>query len=363
MAAPGLATALAAAATNPSSRPVGTLPATAWTELVVSLGDPGADRTLSVSCRSSGGSRPAATGGTPAGRLDRYRLGPVLGRGGQGTVYAADQLSVERGVAVKILHPGQDPALLLAEARLTARIDHPNVITIHDAGADFLVMERIRGRSLAERLREHGPGPLAGPALAAAVEVLTVVADTVAAAHAQGVVHRDLKPANIMVGDHGAVLVVDWGLAAPLDGRGRARLDPESVCAGTPSYLPPETAVGDGDRIGPASDVFLLGGILYRCLAGRAPFAVDGPASAALGASAACRITPAPADLPGPARLVALAARALDPDPERRGDAAGFAAELRAWRQGAGLEREAVLAGERCRAILADAAADWRALA
>jgi hypothetical protein len=343
---------------------MGSLPATAWTALVVSLGDPGADHTLTASGNgSSGPGSDPAPGPVPTGRLDRYRLGEVLGRGGQGTVFLADQPSVGRQVAVKILHPGQDPALLLAEARLTARIDHPNVITIHDAGADFLVMERIHGESLAEWLRRHGPGPLTGDALAAAMAVLITVADTVAAAHARGVCHRDLKPGNIMVGDHGAVLVLDWGLAAPLDARGRARLDPEGVCAGTPAYLPPEVAVGDPERIGAASDVFLLGGILYRCLAGRAPFAAAGSASAALRASAEGSLDPAPAALAGPPRLIALAVRALDPDPAKRGDAAAFAADLRAWRHNAGLEAESAAAAARCRAILADPVADWRTLA
>ncbi len=343
---------------------MGSLPATAWTALIVSLGDPGADHTLTATASgSSGPSRDHGPGPAPTGRLDRYRLGEVLGRGGQGTVFLAEQPSVGRQVAVKILHPGQDPALLLAEARLTARIDHPNVITIHDAGADFLVMERIRGESLADSLRRLGPGPLAGTALAEAVAVLITVADTVAAAHAQGVCHRDLKPANIMVGDHGAVLVLDWGLAAPLDARGRARLDPDGICAGTPSYLPPEVAVGDAERIGAGSDVFLLGGILYRCLAGRAPFAGAANASVALRASAAGRFDPAPAALAGPARLVALAVRALDQDPDRRGDAAEFAADLRAWRHNAGLEAESAAAAVHCRAILADPVVDWRTLA
>jgi predicted Ser/Thr protein kinase len=280
----------------------------------------------------------------------RYRLLRPLATGGMGVVLVAEQASLNREVAVKIIKPelahGRMLANFIAEARCNANLEHPNIVPVYDAGKNFLVMKRIRGSTLEDLIRKgHGADRL--PDL---VEILLKVCDAVAFAHSKGIIHRDLKPENVMVGEFGEVILMDWGLALavsePPDGIIRA-MSPkarELMCAGTPGCMAPEMARANPDMLSVATDVFLLGAMLYRTLTARFPF--QGKATIEVISQAArndfiavLRVNPR-----APLRLVAVQARAMQADPVNRGTVAEFAAGLRAWLQTAGSEREALAA-------------------
>ena len=265
---------------------------------------------------------------------DRYVLGSMLGRGGTSVVLSAVQRTLSRTVAVKIarydLDSGQRERFR-TEAKCTAWLEHPNIVPVYEAGQNYLVMRRIAGCSLEEEL-------LAGRVdLAAAVEILLKVCDAVAFAHHRGIIHRDIKPENILVGRFGEVVLADWGLAltctppsdgvlrAPLIGSGRA------LCGGTPGYLAPEVALADRASVGYATDVFLLGATLYRCLGDDVPFSGE-DVWQAIGRSAANDWRSLRDRVPLlPARLVALQEQAMDGDPRRRPTVRQFQAGLRDW--------------------------------
>ncbi len=233
----------------------------------------------------------------PAG----YELGDAIGHGGMGVVYRARDLALDREVAVKFLRgryaPGSATAQrFLEEARITARLQHPGIPPVHQVGTllegrPYLAMKLIRGRTLAELLESDGAHPTRW------LGVFEAISQAVGYAHAQGVVHRDLKPANVMVGDHGEVQVMDWGLAkvlgaAPepaihtsnpaetIDHRPEPRPLRESdgsithagSVLGTPQFMPPEQAAGEIDKISERTDVFGLGAVLCVLLTGQPPF-------------------------------------------------------------------------------------------
>jgi eukaryotic-like serine/threonine-protein kinase len=176
---------------------------------------------------------------------ERYRLLEPVGRGGMGIVYRAEDTVLGREVALKIVESGVPD-----EAAITARLEHPGIVPVHDAGVlpdgrPFYAMKLVRGRRLDEWMRSQ-------PALAERLSVFLRICDPVAFAHAHGVIHRDLKPANVMIGSFGEVLVLDWGVAS-------------QEGAGTPGYMPPEKEAT------PQADVFALGRILERLLPDPAP--------------------------------------------------------------------------------------------
>ena len=182
-----------------------------------------------------------------------HELMEEIGRGGMGVVYLARDAQLERHVAVKVLNVTDRD--LLAEARILARLEHPGIVPVHDAGAlpdgrIYYAMKLVQGTRL-DRFSETKP-PL--PEL---LRTFCRVCEPVAFAHSQGVFHRDLKPANIMVGKFGEVLVLDWGLA--LDG----------MTGGTPEFMAPEQA--RGDRVNARSDVYALGKTLAFLLGSGAP--------------------------------------------------------------------------------------------
>jgi serine/threonine protein kinase len=272
----------------------------------------------------------------------RYTAVRALGRGGMGTVYLAHDAVLERDVAIKVAGslPGSDVLArrLRTEARVLARLEHPGIVPIHDAGvlADgrvFYVMKRIDGRTLADVLREPRP-------LAERLRVFERVCEPVAFAHARGLVHRDLKPDNVMVGSFGEVLVLDWGVAKVLGGdvaddpavhhgepSAPGDTEPGTVM-GTPGFMPPEQAAGEAGRVDQRSDVYALGAIMFQLLAGRAPPSGDDP-------------RPAVARLRDvPKRLRAICTKALSPAAaDRYPDAGALAADLARLRAG-----EAVIA-------------------
>ena len=261
----------------------------------------------------------------------RYRLVRRLGRGGMATVYLVEDTALGREAALKVLTDpdpgGRMAARLVAEARLLAGLEHPNLAPVHDVGTlpdgrVFYVMKYVRGARLDAWIASATDRP-------AALRLFVKVCDAVAFAHAHGVVHRDLKPQNIMVGEFGEALVMDWGVAkrisapdAPtlqLDpsGAGAATGTREGTVIGTPAWMAPEQARGDLGQVGPRTDVYALGAILYDLLTGRTPF--SGPADVVLRQVKEDE----PADLrrqdPTIARpLAAIVRRAMAKDPASR---------------------------------------------
>lgn len=226
-----------------------------------------------------------------------YEVLDKLSEGGMGIVYRVEDTSLKREVALKIcraeLKPDAHDTLATAseftnEAFMTARLDHPGVVPIYalakDAdGRPFFAMKRVSGTSWKDLLHpELIPDPARRESVAARardmtwkdhLHVLLKVCDAVAYAHSKAILHRDLKPENIMLGDYGEVYVMDWGLALYFDARNEYRRFPDlkPQLAGTPAYLAPEMVRGEMTALGPATDVYLLGGILYEILTGRPP--------------------------------------------------------------------------------------------
>jgi serine/threonine protein kinase len=207
----------------------------------------------------------------------RYRLVKLLGKGGMGSVYLAHDSQLDRSVALKIplLEEGDRAQVLarfLAEARAAAALNHPNICRIHDVGEvdsiPYLTMAYIEGKPLGEYVQ------LRPPIHRQSAILVRKLALALHEAHQRGVVHRDLKPANIMIDKRGEPSIMDFGLARRA-GKGDARLTQAGEIMGTPAYMSPEQIQGQLDAIGPTTDVYSLGVILYELLAGRLPFTGD----------------------------------------------------------------------------------------
>ncbi|MGE3511450.1 MAG: protein kinase [Vicinamibacterales bacterium] len=216
----------------------------------------------------------------------RFRLGAELGRGGMGIVRLAEDPELGRQLAIKFVREaGTDAAAqFLNEAQITAQLEHPNIVPVHEVGRDVLgrpwiAMKHIEGDSLAKVIEEwklHGKrGALRGEDYSTILGIFNKACDAVAFAHSRGVIHRDIKPANIMVGAYGEVLVVDWGLAKGLGRRDSLRPGTSERIAnaqvtlvgdvfGTPAYMAPEQARGDVDQISERTDIFALGATLFH---------------------------------------------------------------------------------------------------
>jgi serine/threonine-protein kinase len=213
---------------------------------------------------------------TPAPRLTSfgdYEVLEELGRGGMGVVYKARHTKLNRLVALKMILAGdhadaEHTARFLAEARAVARFQHPHIVQIHEIGEHegrpYFSLEFVEGGNLAERLKG---APLSDKEAAQLVEILARAAHH---AHERGIVHRDLKPANVLLLPDGTPKIADFGLARFLGTDSGQTAD--GAVLGTPSYMAPEQAAGRGGQIGPLTDVYSLGAILYECLTGRPPF-------------------------------------------------------------------------------------------
>jgi WD40 repeat protein/tRNA A-37 threonylcarbamoyl transferase component Bud32 len=207
-----------------------------------------------------------------------YEILGRLGQGGMGIVYKARQRILNRLVALKMVLAGaharpQDLVRFLAEAETVARLQHPHIVQIHDIGQQgglpYLALEYAEGGSLAQKLRGT---PLSAIESARLVETL---ARTMHFAHERGIVHRDLKPANVLLTLEGTPKVTDFGLAKTLEGS--SGLTRTGDLLGTPSYMAPEQVEGRSQQIGPVTDIWALGAILYEMLTGRPPFKAASP--------------------------------------------------------------------------------------
>lgn len=263
-----------------------------------------------------------------SGRLvsGRYELSEQIGQGGMGQVWTAYDQRLDRRVAVKLLRPdraaGQDADELrhrfVRECRVTAQVDHPGLVTVHDAGSEdddlFLVMQHVDGIDLAEHIERNRPYPWQW-ALSVAAQLCAVLC----AVHAVPIVHRDLKPRNVMVRPDGAVTVLDLGVASVMD-TDSTRLTHTGLPIGSPAYMAPEQAMGGA--VGPYTDLYALGILLYELLTGNVPF--DG--ATVLGVlHSHLYEKPIPVrskrpEIPEP--LESLVNRLLEKDPQHRPDSA-----------------------------------------
>ena len=205
---------------------------------------------------------------------NRYRLLTIIGKGGMATVYRAQDIMLGRTVAVKVLSKrrADDEAFLARfyrEAQAAANLDHPNIVSVYDIGQDgnchYIVMEYVEGRDLKEMILESTPFPIER-ALTIAIQVCTAVG----AAHKAGLIHCDVKPQNILVTLDGRVKVADFGIARALTS---TPVVEGGDVWGTPDYLSPEQAAGE--RLGPPSDVYSIGVVMYEMLTGRLPFEAE----------------------------------------------------------------------------------------
>jgi len=214
----------------------------------------------------------------PVARLNaalegRYSIESEIGEGGMATVYLAEDLRHHRKVALKVLKPELAAVVgaerFLAEIETTANLQHPHILPLYDSGeADtflFYVMPHVEGETLRQRLDREKQLPVDE-----AVRIATAVAGALDYAHRRGVVHRDVKPGNILMQD-GQPVVGDFGIALAVGAAGGARLTETGLSVGTPYYMSPEQATGD-QAVGPPSDIYALGAVLYELLTGEPPY-------------------------------------------------------------------------------------------
>ena len=289
----------------------------------------------------------------------RYERIEEIESGGMGSVLRVLDRRLGREVALKRSRVrGETDGLrwsdavtlrrFLDEARVTGRLEHPGIVPVHDFGVDerggvYFTMRLVRGRSFLDVIRAVRDGE-EGWSQIRAVRHLLAACETVSYAHSMGVLHRDLKPGNLMVGDFGAVYVVDWGLARIRGGElAETSDDPlrtrHGQVVGTPAYMPPEQSRGELDRIDERSDVYALGAVLYHLLAGAPPFLAsdDRQDSAAVlqrvregPPESLARLAPQ-----APQELVAICERAMARDPgQRYPSAEALAGDLRAFLEG-----------------------------
>jgi len=211
------------------------------------------------------------------GRFGKYLLEDELGRGGMGVVYKATQTDLERPVALKMIlasHLAAPESLerFQEEARAAAGLTHPHIVAVYEAGQidgqPYFAMQYIAGSSLSQRIRS---GPMSPEE---AARTVLAIAEAVDHLHRHGVIHRDLKPSNILLDEAGEPYVTDFGLVKML--RGESHRTSTGAIIGTPSYMSPEQAAGRRD-LGPGTDIYSLGAILYELLTGQPPLREENP--------------------------------------------------------------------------------------
>jgi serine/threonine-protein kinase len=316
----------------------------------------------------SGGSRLEGTGvwGTSSAAAEnareafssddggRFTILRLHAKGGLGQVSVARDESLRRQVAVKELRPDRrnDPTLrqrFLTEAEITGQLEHPGIVPVYALGQDshgqpFYAMRLIQGGTLEESIAAYHaqPTPLAFRGL---LERFVDVCQTMAYVHSKGVIHRDLKPVNIMVGEFGETLVLDWGLAKRIGTAEPARvaaampvekgLTEVGQVLGTPAYMAPEQAEGVARDVGPASDIYALGAILYKLLTGSPPFGNEGTGREMLAQLHQMPAPPSQHCRGVPRALEAVCLKALASRPQDRyASAQDLASEVEHWLAG-----------------------------
>ncbi len=306
-----------------------------------------------------------------AATSEEFTIQEVIGCGGMGVVYRAQQQSLRRSIALKKLHPvpeessaeaSQGRKDFLAEAWTNGQLEHPNIAPVYQLGCSkegelFLAMKLVEGRSWQTLLKERPVKTTGGydtESLLFHLEILLQVSNAVAYSHDKSIVHNDLKPGNVMVGHFGEVLVMDWGLAVSVgeksaDSRLRHRSSLRDIC-GTPAYMAPEQAAGQGDALGLWTDVYLLGGILYRILSDRPPHTGESFEAVVYHAFLG---EVEPLDVSLPDELRQLCRQALNAEPrDRFEDASAFREGLQSYvrhRESIALSRRAQQRLEACR--------------
>ncbi len=275
----------------------------------------------------------------------RFEEQGELARGGMGAIHKVLDRRIWRTVAVKRLHPAASmvpgaAARFLEEAQITGQLEHPNIVPVYDLNLDkegqptSFSMKLVRGKTLKVLAEEAHADGLTPAHLEAFVSALVKVCEAVAFAHSRGVIHRDIKPDNVMLGTHGQVYLMDWGIALLKSGKRDCQLFVDGPAStkgpeertlsgqvlGTPAYMAPEQARGNQSLIDERTDVFGVGATLYRILTGRPPFGAKSGGQALELARVGAVVPPelAAPQLRLPPGLCRIAERALAPEPEHR---------------------------------------------
>jgi tetratricopeptide (TPR) repeat protein len=307
---------------------------------------------LSPACASS---EPIDCAVPPRETVAGYDILDELGRGGMGVVYKARQSRLGRVVALKMILAGEHAGAtqlqrFRTEAEAIARLQHPNIVQIHEVGETkglpYFSLEFCAGGSLARKLR----GSLLAPADAAAL--VEVLARAMHVAHEKGIIHRDLKPGNVLLAENGTPKITDFGLARKVDD-GAALLTAGGLTEtgdvmGTPSYMAPEQAEGKTQELGPACDIYALGAILYECLTGRPPFRGVTPRLTVQQVIDDEPVPPTQLQRHTPRDLETICLKCLQKDPGKRYPTAeALADDLRRFQHHEAITARPVSAGER----------------
>ena len=286
---------------------------------------------------------------------ERFEMRRTVAAGGMGAILDVYDKRMQRQVAMKVLHQDLvdrqgEMETFLREAQITGQLDHPNIVPVHDMGRDvelpWFAMKLVQGQSLAEWFGSLGSGTLPGHEIESFLKVMIKVCDAVAFAHSRGVLHLDLKPHNVMVGSHGQVYVMDWGIAVRCHRGTDGRLHPMGSTKGlrgTLAYMAPEQARRGVGGVDERADVYGLGAIVYEFLTGRPPFEPKGVLEDVVRVSDNAVVDPleVPTLREPPPGLAAIASRALAHDPEDRlPNVEALQTELEALLRGGGWFRE-----------------------
>ncbi|MFO0864255.1 MAG: protein kinase [Gemmataceae bacterium] len=306
---------------------------------------------------------PALAGTVTITELGGFQIEAEIGRGGMGVVYKAWQRELGRCVALKMILAGELASgdhldRFRNETRALANVHHANIVSIFEAGQiegrPYFAMQYVEGPTLSQRLKQGRPDP------ETAGRLIASVARAVGHLHAHGVIHRDIKPSNILVDAHGIPYVTDFGLAKILTGDSQHTAS--GAIVGTPCYMSPEQAAGKSKHVGPKSDVYGVGAVLYECLVGRPPFREETPLDTLVQVIEGEPQEPRSIDASIPRDLELICIRCLEKNPDARyASAEALADDLERWLAGEPIEaRPATLWNRVVRWTRREPALVWR---